>query len=444
MLKDTFYHFLVRPLYAFPVNFYLIVNSDGELFLLDTSVDPPKTTPIPAPLHHRVRQFCSSCPSGYNALHIGNHVIIPSDDYIHIVDVSNPSNIKPAKSCNIPNCSPFVVDAGSFDSSPLTVYVQCRGNAENTSSVDIRTIKHNCKTENVTIYHNPSSSLFMFAPNHQVVYFFISNGVLHSNTLPGNNEQVIQVPAVCVNVNKITPFGTSGFILECSNGTHINLTSFYNLSSAEFEPGDLLQDHHRGTLVTSPNNTLLASWSSVDGNFVISDISDRRNPQYLSPVNVSTGKITSLCFVQVQGYPHIVYAVDKAGLYSYNITKGTDVKGVSESNHACTAPGCLGLQSPTDDYVLAANAESGATFYNLNRSTKHGPVSKDVKVSRMLTLVRRNPPDPNPTSTPSSGGSNTAAIVVPILIAFVLVVMSIVIGVIIIGVYWWYTKNRKR
>ena len=370
-------------------------------------------------------------------------MIIPSDNYIYIVDVSDPSYIKPAKSCNISNCSPFVVDAGNFDSSLLTVYVQCKGNAENTSSVDIRSIKSDCETENVTINHKPSSSLFLFSSSHQVVYFFISNGVLHSNTLPDNNEQMIQVPEGCVNVSKITKFGTSGFILECSNGTHITLTSFYNLSLAEFEPGNLLQDHHIGTLVISMNNTLLASWSNIDRNIVISDISDKRSPQNLSPVN-STGNITSLCFVQVQGYPYIVYAVDKTGLYSYNITKGTTVSGIPESNHACTAPGCLGLQSPTDDYVLAANDETGATFYNLNRSTKHGPVSKDVKVSRMLTLVRRDPPGPNPTTTPSSDGSNIAAIVVPVLIVFVLVVISIIIGVIIIGICWLHWKNSKR
>ena len=121
---------------------------------------------------------------------------------------------------------------------------------------------------------------------------------------------------------------------------------------------------------------------------------------------------------------------------SYNITKGTTVNGIPESNHACTAPGCLGLQSPTDDYVLAANDKTGATFYNMIQSTKQEPVSEDVKVSQMLTLVRGNPSGPNP----SSDESNIAAIVVPVVLdpAFILIIFNV-----IIRAYWWRRSPKR-
>lgn len=422
-----------------PVSKYLIVSTAGDLYLLDTFFNPPKLTQI-SPSTVEIRPFCSSCGSGYNEIHFDKFVIIPTTNYVLIVDTPTASGIRPI-TCDLHGCSPYILEARTNNESALEVIVDC---SSSETDIDVRRItvsEVTCKVNNlskITLTSANITSRLLLLSEGKYLYFYVSNGEVFYYTWPGQSEaEQLTLRSNCQFARQIVPFEGNKFFVECGSESMINYTAIYSQSSGQVESANLLEPHIKGNLMLSDNKTFLLSWSTRD-NVIISNIANVQNPVFLRPIqsNMSVGSnLTSLCFLTVGGYPHVALAMSGIGLFNYNISEGRTLKGVAQSYQACTEPQCIGVQSPVENYIFAGNKDKGATLYNLLQSTSHGPFAKDLKVSRLIPLPLLQQPANHP--TPASNMGYIAGIIAVVL------VVSAVVCVLVMVVYIIYRRKKS-
>jgi hypothetical protein len=421
---------------GFPENKYVIVSAEGGLYLLDTSDNTMQKISQVSSQTVEIRPFCFSCGQGYNGIQFENNFIIPTTNHVLVVKWSETGDIKNI-TCNLTMCSPYILQVERSKSS-LEVLVDCSSSETN---VDVRKITVGdgvCGVQplsNNNLTSGNISSRLLLLNEGQYLYFVVSNGEVFFYTWPGQRqaERLTTLGSNCPYVSQITPFEKDSFIVECGNASKVEFTAIYSQSSDQLISSNLLQPHVRGNLVFSADRKFLLSWSNRMDNITISDISNKQNPSFLRQIPVPFhSNITSLCFLLVGGHPHIAMAVSSAGLFYYNISDDTSmtVRPIAHSNHACTSPGCIGLQSPMENYVVAGDKGNGATFYNLLESTQRKLVPEQVKVARMAPLVS---PEQGPTNDPACDTVCTVvpAVVVPVLVLLVIAVVGVIVGVVI-------------
>ena len=378
--------------------------------------------------------FCSSCGQGHNDIQFENNFIIPTTNHVLVVKWSETGDIT-HMTCNLTMCSPYILQVERSKSS-LEVLVDCSSSETN---VDVRKITVDdvaCSMQplsNNNLTSGNISSRLLLLNEGRYLYFVVSNGEVLFYTWPGQHqaERLTTLGSNCPYVSQITPFEKDSFIVECGNASMVEFTAIYSQSSDQLVSSNLLQPHVRGNLLFSADRKFLLSWSNRMDNITIADISNKQNPSFLRQIPVPFhSNITSLCFLLVGGHPHIAMAVSSAGLFSCNISDDTSmtVKLIAQSNHACTSPGCIGLQSPMENYVFAADKSNGAAFYNLFEPTQRKLVAEQVKVERMALLIF---PEQGPTNNPTGDTVHTVvpAVVVPVLV--LLVVVGVITGVVL-------------